>query len=164
MKIPESNIRNMLKAISNGNHVLNETASFYKNQKTKCPDCKFDPIRKESTNHNCSTCEGTGYIETESFVTIPVSVEQNDDFRYDFSRAGKYVNGTIYMTLDIEEINAVLNKDKAYNLDDYEQIKAFVESFDSFIWKNARFKLDSFEPGFLQGHLYEIGITMSLVN
>ncbi|WP_124118462.1 MULTISPECIES: hypothetical protein [Paenibacillus] len=163
MKIPESNIRNMLKAIGNGNHVLNETVQIYSNSKTKCPDCKFDPIRKESTDRNCPTCEGVGYIITEVFQTIPASVEQSEDFRYDYTKAGKYVDGNIFLTIDIEEINTVLNVDEKYDLDDYNQMKAFIESFDYVVWKGAKFKTESFEPGYLQGYLYEIGISLALM-
>lgn len=163
MKIPESNIRNMLKAISDGNHVLNEQVSLVSVSKTLCPDCIYDPVRKESTDYNCETCDGTGFTVVETVNTISASVEQSEDFKYDFSKAGKFVKGQIYITLDILEIKNVLNPTSQYNLDDYNQLKNFVESFSTIRWKGARYNVDSFEPGWLQGNLYEIGLVLSIV-
>jgi hypothetical protein len=153
----------MLKAISDGNHVFNETISLYVNTKTDCPDCDFDPVRKESTDPNCQTCGGVGKIITEVSYDIPASVEQEEDFKYDFSKAGKFLKGQIYATLDILEINTILDPTSKYDLNDYKQMKSFVESFDYIKWKGAKYKIEQFEPGWLQGILYEIGLTLSIM-
>jgi hypothetical protein len=163
MLIPESNIRNMLKAISNGNHVFNEQINIYRNTESYCPVCTFDPILKESTDHNCQTCNGKGTVITEKFWTIPSSVEVEDDFKYDFSKAGKLLRGQIYATIDILEIDDVLNTLPTYDLNNYNRLKDFVGSFDYIKWKGAKYTIERFEPGWLQGHLYEIGLTLSLI-
>jgi hypothetical protein len=162
MQIPEANLRNMLKAISEGNHVLNEQVSFYHNTKSICPTCVFDPIRKESTDRNCPTCSGEGYVITELKYTISASIEQEEDFKYDFSKAGKLLKGQVLVTIDSAEFTT-LDPTKKYDLNDYPQMKSFVESFDYIKWKGAKYTVESFEPGWLQGNLYEIAIVLKLV-
>jgi predicted RNA-binding Zn-ribbon protein involved in translation (DUF1610 family) len=162
MNIPEANLRNMLNAISSGNHVLNEQVQMHTHTELDCPDCDYDPIRKESTNYNCETCGGTGKIVTDQYLTIPASVEQQEDFSRDFTNSGKITKGQIFVTIDIKEIKEVLNTDNKFNLDDYTQLKSFVDQYDFINWKGARYSVSSFEPGFLQGNLYEIGLTLSL--
>lgn len=163
MQIPEANLRNMLKSITAGNHVLNEQVGICKHTVAPCPDCGYDPVRKESTDYGCETCGGVGKIKTETVVTIPASVEQEEDFKYDFSKTGKFVNGQIYLTIDILEINTVLNANREYDLNDYKQMKAMIESFTYIKWKGARYDIDSFEPGWLQTNLYEIGFVLSIM-
>jgi hypothetical protein len=153
----------MLKAISNGNHVFNERVQIYRNTKTPCPACLYDPVRKESTDPYCQTCGGAGVIVVESFHDIPASVEQEEDFKYDFAKVGKFLKGQIYMTIDIQEINTVLNASNAYDLNDYAQMKAFCETFDYVVWKGAKYNINEFEPGWLEGNLYEIGFILSLM-
>jgi hypothetical protein len=143
--------------------VLNETVALYKIAKSHCPDCTFDPVRQESTDYNCETCDGTGFINSEQVFTIPASIEQEEDFKYDFSKAGKFIKGEIYLTIDSVEIKTVLDPTSQYNLDDYNQMKAFIEQYDHVLWKGAKYSIKSFEPGWLQGNLYEIGFTLSIV-
>lgn len=158
-------ISNMLKAISNGNHVFNETVQMYRNTKSDCPTCTYDPVRKESTDPYCQTCGGTGVIITYNSYQIPASVETSEDFKYDYTKAGKFVKGSIYLTIDSKEITTVLNTgNSAYNLNDYNQLRTFVESFDYVMWNNARYNINDFEPGVLQGNLYEIGCMLSLMD
>lgn len=163
MQIPQSNLRNMLSAISNGNHVFNETVQLYRNTKTPCTTCTYDPVRRESTDPYCQTCDGTGFIITLKYFSIPASVETESDFTYDYSKVGKFTQNQMYMTIDNLELTTVLNIDKAYDLNDYKQLKDFVESFDYVIWKGAKFAIGDFEPGILQGNLYEIGCKLSLM-
>jgi hypothetical protein len=163
MEIPQSNVLNMLKAISNGNHVFNEQVKVYRNTDSDCPTCQYDPVRKESTDPHCQTCDGKGRMIVEKFYSIPASVETEEDFKFDFSKAGKFIKGQIYLTIDSKELTTVLNVDVKYNLDDYTQLKAFTESFDYIVWKGARYTITQFEPGLLQGNLYEIGFTLSLM-
>lgn len=162
MNIPEANLRNMLNAISEGNHVLNETASFYTVSESDCPACAFDPIRKESVNPNCETCGGSGSISVSTKVDIPVSIETEEDFRYEFTKAGKITNGQILLTIDIKEINEVLNINQAFDLNQHAELKAFIEQFKKIEWKGAAYVVDRFEPGWLQGNLYEIAATLNL--
>lgn len=163
MNIPQANLLNMLNSISAGNHVLNEQVSFYKHSTIDCPDCGYDPIRKESTNHNCSSCEGTGSIVTITVQNIPASIETEEDFKYEFTKVGRIVKGQILLTVDIKEINEILNLDSKYDLNDYQQLKAFLDQYSSINWKGAKYSIDSFEAGWLQGNLYEIAITLNLV-
>jgi hypothetical protein len=163
MPISQSNVNNILKAISNGNHVFNEQIAVYRNTKTICPNCIYDPIRKESTDYNCQTCGGTGQIIVEVFYSIPASVETEEDFKYDFSRAGRFVKGEILVTIDIVELNTVLNISSPFDLNDYTQLKAFIERYDYIKWKGAKYNIGSFEPGWLEGNLYELGLVLSLM-
>jgi len=162
MNIPNANLRNMLNAISQGNHVLNETVRLFRNSEEKCPDCKFDPIRKESTNPYCDTCGGTGLIVTENFYEITASVESLSDYTNEFENVGKLTQGEIFVTLDNKEITEILNVTPVYDLDDFKELKAFVNSFNYLTWRGARYDLASFEDGRLQGILYEITMRMKL--
>ncbi|MNS33484.1 hypothetical protein D3C72_655990 [compost metagenome] len=162
MNIPEANIRNMLRSISEGNHVLNETAFFYTESETDCPDCRYDPIRKESTNPNCQTCGGTGSITTQVIDEVQVSIETEEDFKYEFTKAGKLVKGQILLTIDIKEINEILNVSQSFNLDQYDELKSFMEQYKQVKWKGAAYVIESFEPGWLQGNLYEIAAVLNL--
>jgi hypothetical protein len=157
------NITNMLAAISYGNHVLNEQIKLYKNIKSDCPVCLYDPMRNESSDSNCQTCGGVGQIIVESFSQIDASVEQESDFSYDYTKAGKIVNGKIYVTIDIKEINEILNANSTYDLSDYHQMKKFIDQYDYITWSSAKYIVESFEPGLLQGSLYEIAVTLSLI-
>ena len=163
MSIPESNIRNMLRAISKGNHVFNEQVKVYKNTKTICTDCIYDPIRQESTDYNCQTCDGLGQVITEVYSEIPASVETSQDFRYEFTKAGKITTGEIFLTIDIVELEDILNVSAIYDLSDYTDLKAFVQQYDYIVWKGARYTIKNFEGGWLQGNLYEIALTLSLM-
>lgn len=162
MKISQSNIRNMLRAISDGNHVLNETVRLYQSTKTDCSNCGYDPIRKESTNLNCPTCGGSGSIVTETFKEVPSSIETYDDLKYDFTQAGILLKGQIHCTIDMLEINTVLNVDKKFTLADLDSIEKFIQQYDYITWKGAKYTVESFEPGWLQGNLYEIALVLSL--
>jgi hypothetical protein len=66
------------------------------------------------------------------------------------------------MTIDIQELN-ILNAAGTYNLSDYNSLRIFVETFDFFIWNGAKYSVHEFEPGFLQGNLYEVGFVLSLI-
>jgi len=160
--LSEANVRNMLSAISRGNHVLNERAKLFKIAKTNCPDCGFDPIRKESTNPDCDTCEGKGMVEVLSYNEIPVSIETEKDTQYRFTNAGKITEGEILLTIDSKEISEVLNLDKSHDLSTHQGIKKFVEQYDHITWHNAKYKMASFEASYLQGIFYEISMKMKL--
>lgn len=164
MKIPEANLRNMLSAISAGNHVLNEKVRFYTSTNSQCPDCEYDPVRKESTNSSCPTCGGTGSITTYAYKEIDCSVETEKDFQYDFKQAGKITKGQIFVTVDIKEINEVLNLVTKYDLNDAPQMKALLNQYDYIWWKGAKYTIESYEPGWLQGNLYEIALVLSLMD
>jgi hypothetical protein len=163
MNIPEANLRNMLKAISEGNHVLNEKVRLYKTSNSDCTDCDYDPIRKESTDINCETCGGTGSISTSTYSEIDASVEQEEDFKKHYQDTGAVTKGKIFVTIDIADITTTLNADSKYDLNDYSQMKSFVEQYNYLMWKGAKYTVESFEPGWLQGNLYEIGVTLSLI-
>jgi hypothetical protein len=162
MNIPESNLRNMLKSISQLNHVLNETLKLCQEDESDCPSCKYDPIRKESTDPYCDTCDGRGKMVTETFYNIPSSVETTEDFQYEFSKAGRIMEGEILATIDIQEIETVLDPTGKYNMDDKGDIKRFLDQYNYFEWKGARYVLKSFQAGYLQGNFYEISMTLSL--
>lgn len=163
MSIPESNLRNMLNAISKGNHVLNETIHLHSNVKSDCPDCSFDPIRKESTDYNCPTCGGVGYLITDSYQTIPASVETEDDFKYDFTSVGKVVNGKIYVTIDSKEVAEILNISNKFNMNNYDDVKSLISQYDYITWKGAKYEIEEFQIGYLQGVFYEIGLLLKLI-
>jgi predicted RNA-binding Zn-ribbon protein involved in translation (DUF1610 family) len=163
MNIPEANLRNMLKAISDGNHVLNEQVKFNKASKMDCPDCGYDPVRKESTNFDCDTCGGTGSVTTVTSQQISASVETEDDFNYEYTKAGRLTKGQILLTVDIKEIKEILNVDGKYDINDYSQLKAFLDQYENVTWLGARYKIDSFEAGVLQTNIYEIALKLSLV-
>ena len=160
--LSDANIRNMLDAISRGNHVLNETARLFKVSKTDCPDCGYDPIRKESTDPYCETCDGKGSIESLAYNEIPVSIETEKDFQYKFTNAGKITDGEIFLTIDIKEIKEVLNADNSHDLSNYQGVKKFVEQYDHVTWHNAKYKMVSFEPSYLQGIFYEVSMKLKL--
>jgi hypothetical protein len=162
MPLSDSNVKNMLKAISVGNHVLNETMSFYKNTKTDCPSCGYDPIRHESINPHCPDCNGTGLKETISYVDVPVSVETEDDFRYDYNNKGRLTKGQILVTIDASEIESLLNNPQVFDLNTHNGIQAFISQFDYFSWKGGKYTASSFEAGYLQGYFYELSVTMEL--
>lgn len=44
--------------------------NIYKVSATACPFCTWDPINKESTRPNCSTCGGTYYVNTITIKQI----------------------------------------------------------------------------------------------
>lgn len=162
MAMSESNLRNMLNAISRGNHILNEQVRLYKHTEEDCPDCGYDPIRKESTDPYCDTCEGKGKIEKETYTQIPTSIQTEDDFQFDFTQAGRLEQGEILITIDRKEIDAHINQNGDWDLDDHRSIKKLVENYDYFWWKGGKYHLKGFEPGYLQGVLYEIAVTVSL--
>jgi hypothetical protein len=162
MNIPESNLRNMLNSISSLNHVLNETLILYKLESSDCPDCGYDPIRNESTDPYCTTCDGKGKVSTPTAFTIPSSIETEDDFVFSYTNAGRLTSGEILATIDNKEISEVLNVDRKFSMDDYGDIKAFLDQYSYFEWKGAKYKLESFQPGYLQGRFYEISMKLSL--
>lgn len=162
MNIPEANLRNMLSAISAGNHVLNEQIKLVKQTEVDCPDCGYDPIRKESINFNCESCSGTGSYITITSQTIPASIETEEDFKYEFTKAGRITKGQILLTIDTKEIKEKLNSDGKFNLDEYVELKAFIDQYSYIMWKGARYIVESFEAGWLQGNLYEISMTLNL--
>lgn len=164
MNISDANIRNMLKAISAGNHVLNENIRLYKHTESDCPDCSYDPIRKESTNQNCPTCDGKGVIIVNTYNEISASIEQEGDLKYDFTNAGIITKGQIFATIDIQEINDILNSNSTFDLNDYTQMQKFIKQYDYILWKGAKYSVEHFEPGWLQGNLYEIALTLSLMS
>jgi hypothetical protein len=159
MKIPESNLRNMLNAISQGNHVLNEKVVLNKIVKSDCPDCTYDPVRQESTDYNCQTCDGNGFTEVVEKTEIPVSIETLEDFRRDFSSVGILTEGQIYMTIDKVEID-ILNQATLYDLNIYDNINKLIDNYDHIVWKGGKYIVKRFEPGWLQGNLYEIAFTL----
>jgi hypothetical protein len=162
MNIPESNLRNMLNSISGLNHVLNETLRIYKNNESDCPDCGYDPIRKESTNPYCNTCDGTGKIATEIFYDIPSSIETAEDFTFDYGHAGRLLEGEVLATIDVKEIKEVLNTDGKYSMDNQIDIKNFLDQYEYYEWKGGKYIVKSFQAGYLQGNFYEIAVTLKL--
>jgi hypothetical protein len=162
MNIPESNLRNMLNSISGLNHVLNETLRLCKVSETDCPDCGYDPIRKESTDPYCPTCDGRGMIVSETYYDIPSSVETSADFTYSYAETGRLLDGEVLATIDILEINTVLNVDGKFNMDSQSDIKAFLSQYEYFEWKGGKYIVKSFQAGYLQGNFYEIAITLKL--
>lgn len=162
MNIPESNLRNMLNSISGLNHVLNETLRLCKSDKTDCPDCSYDPIRKESTNPYCPTCDGKGVIFTETYFDIPSSVETSADFMYSYAETGRLLEGEVLATIDILEIKTILNVNSQYNMDNQDSIKSFLDQYDYFEWKGGKYIVKSFQPSYLQGNFYEIAVTLKL--
>lgn len=142
--------------------MLNETLTIYHNHETDCPDCGYDPIRKESTNLNCQTCDGIGKIIDSITYTIPSSIETEEDFSFDYANVGRISNGEILATIDSLEIKTILNTDGKYSMDNYQDIKKFLDQYDYFEWKGAKYVLKSFQPGYLQGNFYEISMTLSL--
>jgi hypothetical protein len=162
MNIPESNLRNMLNSISSLNHVLNETLNLCKVSEVDCPDCGYDPIRRESTDPYCPTCDGRGKKVTEQIFTIPSSVETEEDFSFEYGSTGRLSKGQILATIDKLEIDSVLNTDSKYSMDNQNNIKEFLDQYEYFEWKGAKYILDSFQAGYLQGNFYEIGLTLTL--
>jgi hypothetical protein len=152
----------MLNSISELNHVLNEILRLCKVSETDCPDCGYDPIRKESTDPYCDTCNGKGKIVTESYYDIPSSVETADDFRFEYGNTGRLLDGEILATIDSKEISEILNIDSKYNMDEQQDIKSFLDQYEYFQWKGGKYVVKSFQPGYLQGNFYEIGITLKL--
>lgn len=163
MKVPSPKVLNILNAIDQGNAMLNETIRLYKQTHSDCPDCGYDPIRKTSTDPFCDTCDGKGSIIVETYHEIKASVEQEEDFRSEFTNAGKITRNQVYVTLARKEIHNVLNVDTNYDFDDYNQMKAFVEQYSYILWKGAKYSIESFEPGWIEEILYEIGVTLSLI-
>jgi hypothetical protein len=162
MNIPESNLRNMLNSISSLNHVLNETLTICKEDEADCPDCGYDPIRNESTDPHCPTCDGHGKISTPLYYTIPSSIETEEDFTFTYSNAGRIAEGEILATIDKKEIDEILNIGNKYNMDSYVDIKSFLDQYKYFEWKGAKYKLSSFQAGYLQGNFYEISMKLKL--
>src|SRR5690606_34009262 len=150
MNIPESNLRNMLNSISSLNHVLNETLKLCKVSESDCPDCNYDPVRKESTDPYCPTCDGRGKDVDEQIFTTPSSIETEEDFAFEYSNAGRLSKGQILATIDKLEIDTVLNSDKKFDMDNQQDIKRFLDQFEYFEWKGATYSLDSFQAGYLQ--------------
>jgi hypothetical protein len=163
MNIPQSNLNNMLNSISGLNHVLNETLRLVKITTTPCPNCKFDPIRKESTDPTCPTCGGAGVIQTPVNTDIPASVETKEDFVYSFAEVGRLLDGEVLATIDKLEIVTILNKNGTYSMDSQSDIKSFLDQYDHFEWKGARYVVKSFQPNYLQGNFYELAITLKLL-
>jgi len=130
--------------------------------KADCPTCNYDPIRRESTDPYCDYCDGKGKIFTPTFYDIPSSVETTEDFQYEFSKAGRIMDGEILATIDIQEIDTVLDPTGKYNMDDKNDIKRFLDQYKYFEWKCAKYVLKSFQAGYLQGNFYEISMTLSL--
>jgi hypothetical protein len=153
----------MLKAISDGNHVLNETIRLYKSTKTDCPDCGYDPVRKESTNFNCQTCGGEGSVIVETYIEIPASVESYEDLKFNFTRAGELTRGQVNCTIDMLELKTYLNLDNKFDLNDFNDIKLCIKQYDYIWWKGAKYSAESFEPGWLQGNLYEVALVLSIL-
>jgi hypothetical protein len=152
----------MLNSISELNHVLNETLRLCKVSETDCPDCGYDPIRKESTDPYCDTCDGRGKITTEVYFDIPSSIETADDFRFDYAHTGRLTDGEILATIDSKEINQVLNIDGKFNMDSQQDIRGFLDQYEYYEWKGGRYIVKSFQAGYLQGNFYEISITLKL--
>ncbi|MNT21510.1 hypothetical protein D3C72_1568520 [compost metagenome] len=91
-----------------------------------------------------------------------MSIETEEDFKYEFTKTGKLVKGQILLTIDIKEINEILNVSQSFNLDQYDELKSFMEQYRHIKWKGATYVIESFEPGWLQGNLYEIATVLNL--
>ncbi|HLI46307.1 MAG TPA: hypothetical protein VKU94_03855 [Geobacterales bacterium] len=163
MNIPQSNIANMLSSISSLNHVLNETLTVYASTTTNCPNCGYDPIRKESTDPSCPTCGGKGLIETLTSTSIPCSIETQEDFQYSYAEVGRLLDGEILVTIDNLEISTVLNTNGKYSMDKQSDIKAFLDQYDYFEWKGGKYVVKSFQANYLQGTFYELSIILKLM-
>lgn len=162
MNIPQSNIRNMLTSISGLNHVLNETLRLCQTTTVDCPTCGYDPIRQESTDPSCPTCDGVGKIVTEIYTDIPSSIETSADFMYSYAETGRLLDGEILATIDSLEINTILNISGKFNMDTQADIKSFLDQYSYFEWKGGKYVVKSFQAGYLQGNFYEISITLKL--
>ena len=57
-----------------GSHI----AQAKRNLRSPCPDCKYDPINKESTNPGCNTCGGAGVINVVQTIILPCLVSLNN--------------------------------------------------------------------------------------
>ena len=164
MNIPESNLRNMLKSISELNHVLNERISLSKVADKDCPDCQYDPIRKESMDAYCDTCSGAGKLKVPEITPISASVETMDDFRFDYTALGRLKEGEILVTIDKLEIDDFLNKDGKYNMNDYKDIEKLIHEYDYIEWMGTRYTPATFQPAYLQGNFYELSLTLRVKN
>lgn len=153
----------MLSSISSLNHVLNETLRLVKFTTSDCPDCGYDPIRKESTDPSCPTCGGTGLIRTEVDTDIPSSVETSADFIYSYAEVGRLLDGEIVATIDNLEITTVLNSNNKYNMNIQSDIKAFLDQYDHFEWKGGKYVVKSFQANYLEGTFYELSLTLKLM-
>jgi hypothetical protein len=162
MNIPQSNIRNMLNSISSLNHVLNETLRLVQYTNSDCPDCGYDPIRKESTDPSCPTCGGKGVIQTQVNIDIPSSIETAQDFIYSYAEVGRLLDGEIVATIDNLEIKTILNSSNKYSMDSQDDIKKFLDQYDHFEWKGGKYVVKSFNANYLQGTFYELSITLKL--
>lgn len=162
MNIPQSNIRNMLNSISGLNHVLNETLRLVQYTSTDCPDCSYDPIRKESTDPSCPTCDGKGVIQTQVNTDIVSSVETSADFIYSYAEVGRLLDGEVVATIDNLEMTTILNPNGKYSMDNQLDIKKFLDQYDHFEWKGGQYIIKSFQANYLQGTFYELSITLKL--
>ena len=155
-----NDIKNILTAISNINHVFTETITLHKFTKTRCTSCEYDPIRNASVDVNCPTCGGTGWIQTDNPSTIQASADYEGDFDTNpLLTAQDFDSNIVYITLDIKELNT-LNQDNAFNLTDVVQLEHFLKQYDYITWDNTNYELISFQPGWLEGILYETALKM----
>lgn len=162
MQLPASSVRAILNSISSLNHILNETIDLIQMVNTDCPDCTYDPIRQESTNPYCQTCDGKGVIQTQQKFTIASSVETEEDMTYQYRPVGRLVQGEIKATIDKTEISSTLDPKGQFNMDDQGSIKAFLDQYAYVIWKGATYIIEEFQGQYLQGNFYEIDLTLKL--
>lgn len=65
--------------------------AIYKVSTATCTSYPWDPINQESTNPNCTTCDGTGFIKTETVVHVKGFINKNQ--KKSFYREGNAVYG-----------------------------------------------------------------------
>ncbi|MGE4358088.1 MAG: hypothetical protein AB7E08_06035 [Candidatus Omnitrophota bacterium] len=95
---------------------------------------------KESTNPNCPTCGGDGYIEVDNPITIECSVEGVDEKDILLIPPGVAINDLIRVTIDKQEMDL-------YSID--------VTKVDYFTYQGTDYVLESYRPEYLNGIHYE---------
>ena len=140
MRFPDPN--KILKKISEANHIYTEMVTLHFITKTDCPDCGFDPVRHESVNPNCKTCGGSGFIEQDNPITIPVSFENPSSLDdVETLAIGEYKADRILITIDRKEL-------EQYNID--------IHKVRYFTHDGVDYVLDKAQEEYLNGVKYEV--------
>jgi len=143
MPISSTQLQNILDKISEVNHYFNESIDLVSITKQPCPDCDIDPITNEASDSFCETCGGSGYIETETILTIVASVEYESEFEKIFTKIGEFSENKIVVTIDTKEIT-----ENNIDLNTIQYIK----------WQGNKYKTNKTQPNYLQGVYYETNL------